>query len=429
MSKFVIQIEGEAMLLNKVIFTKRPVIESHKKFATLKSVVSRVGRIDTYLRIATSLLIGLMMNAFIPVNANAADHIKVTREFFLENNAVKAITRTHDGGYVIAGYSTATRVDTSGKVIWRYASKKLKSDFHSVTTLPDDSVILCGESEAEKTPGHGLRTFGLLTRVDKTGTVVSDNLISPNDNQNHSLNSLNRCFPFEDGVAILGNTSAPVWGNPGFDWLVMLDDKGIQKSEKLSHDIGFEKILTMSDHSFVTHTHTALAGSFIANRVSRVDSSSTVKATRIISDWSFPVQAVVGDRAIRLLTGDRMGIKSLEILNDKLETSNQTKLSVDLIAPIRAYALPDRSMMLFGSEASGNNSSTASMEWISPDLAHNESYIFEPRYSSEICDVIPTGTQGEFVVVRRVWPFHNFLNVFGAEEKREGIVLTFVQVK
>ena len=84
------------------------------------------------------------------------------------------------------------------------------------------------------------------------------------------------------------------------------------------------------------------------------------------------------------------------------------------------------SLLMFGRQEVSHNVSSASMEWISSDLAQKESFVFEPHSAFEVGDAIPTGKPGEFVAVRKVIPDDRF---FGNHEKREGIVLSFVQVR
>jgi hypothetical protein len=370
--------------------------------------------------------------------ATAADHINVTREVIIENSAgitPETIVRTHDGGYVVAGYTIrawAARLDGAGNVLWRFARSNApnsKSYFHGAAMLPDDSMILCGEVKTDNS--DGLHIFGLLTHIDKLGHVVSERLVSPNDGKAHGSTYLRRCMPFEGGVVALGTTSSPVWETPNPGWLVGLDAKGNAKWEKQVPELGglAQPVVTMTDHSFASHTTSMPSepGAISANRISTIDVNGALKATRIISNWSFPVQSISDDRSIHLLTSDGRGVSSFETLNDTLTTISQTRLALDLLTPTRAYVLPDRSLMLFGYQESGSNSYTASMEWINPELAEKESYVFEPHFGAfKVADAVPTGQPGEFAVVRLAIKNDN---IIGSHEKRDGIVLNFVHVQ
>ena len=83
-----------------------------------------------------------------------AQHIVVAREVLLEPAHPNAIARAPDGGYVIAGYADysgwATKVDESGKVIWRHelAGSTVSpagggTEYRGITFLRDGTVLLC----------------------------------------------------------------------------------------------------------------------------------------------------------------------------------------------------------------------------------------------------------------------------------------------
>ncbi|MDE2117437.1 MAG: hypothetical protein KGJ19_02445, partial [Betaproteobacteria bacterium] len=82
------------------------------------------------------------------------------------------------------------------------------------------------------------------------------------------------------------------------------------------------------------------------------------------------------------------------------------------------YRLPDGSLFLVGSEYGEGN---AAMAWVSADLNKQETYIFKPEHASVIWDAISTGKPGEFVTARR--------SAISNQDKRQGVMLTFVQVK
>ena len=109
-----------------------------------------------------------------------AQHIVVDREILLEAAHPNAIARAPDGGYVIAGYADysawATKVDESGKVIWRHelAGSTVSlggggTEYRGITFLRDGTVLLCGSMDVSiPTPAsRGLKYRG--SRVAQCG--------------------------------------------------------------------------------------------------------------------------------------------------------------------------------------------------------------------------------------------------------------------
>jgi hypothetical protein len=81
--------------------------------------------------------------------------------------------------------------------------------------------------------------------------------------------------------------------------------------------------------------------------------------------------------------------------------------------------------VLFGGRPQGGNAFTASIAWVSPDLSQKQEFVFKPEFSSnEVADAIPTGTPGEFALIRPVLPA---IHSTSADDKRIGMALTFVQ--
>lgn len=363
------------------------------------------------------------MNTLAAPVANAADHIKVTKEILLEPAEPGAIVRTADGGYVLAGTTGkawATRIDATGKVLWRHNyMNQGKGRFHGAALLPDDSVILCGETEGEN-------VSGLLTHLDRAGKVISEQVLSPAGLSGNRISSLTNCLPFGDGVAVIGKTYSPTFSY----WLLTLDGKGKITSDKLSPDTGFETVLPLSDHSFVVHSL-----DLDHMLVSKIGPGSALQATRKMQKWSILLRPTVEDRSIRLLTLDDHEKAQVLHLDDKLATiehiDSQITPKTDSRYLKRAYIMPDRSLLLFGNQPVGHGllsgeAMSASIEWISPDMRHSESYVFEPELASYIVEgAMPTGVPGEFVAARKVVPQSQLL---GHDEKRDGLVLSFIQI-
>jgi hypothetical protein len=169
--------------------------------------------------------------------------------------------------------------------------------------------------------------------------------------------------------------------------------------------------------------------------VSKIGPGSALQATRKMQKWSILLRPTVEDHSIRLLTLDDHEKAQVLHLDDKLATiehiDSQITPKTDSRYLKRAYVMPDRSLLLFGNQPVGHGllsgeAMSASIEWISPDMRHSESYVFEPELASYIVEgAIPTGAPGEFVAARKVVPQSQLL---GHDEKRDGLVLSFIQI-
>ncbi|TXT25291.1 MAG: hypothetical protein FD134_1102 [Gallionellaceae bacterium] len=383
------------------------------------------------------------------IASGEASHIKVVREVALEIGRAPtphAMAQTKDGGYVIAGtvwVPWATRVDANGNVVWRYelsaynpsAPKEGNGHYNGAAVLQDDSAILCGEMALPPPPGKPSGgVAGMLTHLDKAGQVLNHQILYPNGDKSYVLSRLKKCVPWGDGVAVVGHVSRfpKQGGREDSFWLIALDGKGDIKWEKLISNPGdgvltgggtFKQIKVMSD------------GSLLLMASHPVNNAPSDKATRFDIEGN-----VVGEGIIPgSLTADRSTHPGsalylfTQTLIPKFDTSislwtldgdlaNAKKLTgkAEGIGTGVFYRLPDGSLFLVGSEYRGGN---AAMAWISADLNRQETYIFKPVHNSaEIDNALPTGKPGEFVTARRV-------SHVSDQEKRPGVVLTFVQVK
>src|ERR1700721_2516789 len=138
-------------------------------------------------RLRQSIAATLLISPF--ATPTLAQHIVVAREVLLEAAQPNAIAPAPDGGYVIAGYAGysawATKVDESGKVIWRHelAGSTVSpggggTEYRGITFLRDGTVLLCGSLDVSvPTPAsRGLKFsaeyLGLLTRLASRGVMM-----------------------------------------------------------------------------------------------------------------------------------------------------------------------------------------------------------------------------------------------------------------
>jgi hypothetical protein len=384
------------------------------------------------------LLIGLAMSW--PAWADATRHIEVTREVLLESGiAVRphAVTRTKDGGYVIAGGITdyipwATRTDADGNVQWRYTidedGKKKhipgvgRTEYRGVATFADDSSLLCGYKDIGK---QSQPLFvGMLTHIDKAGRVLSHQLIYPNGDQGHRLNYLDGCSSWGDGVAVVGHSTrfsgnAVPRRNEDFYWVLALDPKGKIKWEKvipggapgqlMSGGIP-EQVMVMSNQELL---FTAGSGEWTV-----IDRAGSITAQRVVGGTL--VRSVTVEPVLRVLKSVP-GV-TLLTLGKGLEEDEKISGNTKAISTNAAYVATDHSLVLFGQETDETNTSRSSIAWFSPDLKESEVLVFRRGASFWIDDAVPSGKTDEFVAVRQALSA-------GTDEKRLGVILAFVQVR
>jgi len=354
---------------------------------------------------------------------SSADHgIRLVREIALERGLVaqpKAIAVTHDGGYVVAGLvgthggAWAVRLAASGEVQWRHVVPNDSGrpgdqgpQYTGVAVLPDDSVVLCGYQQDLSV--DRFKIVGLLTRVDRTGKVLSKRTIEPTNGKAYALTYLRRAVVTADGALIYGTTNEYAADSVRQGWIVKIGADGDVKSEAMLPGAGglLGAIIGLSDGTLVLSTLAGLKQSGVANarRITRIDGGGLVKATRIISGDQLLMHSVLADLLVRLVPSSPRPA-SVRTLGDSLQDLDQRSGAALTILSKRAYYLPDGSALLFGAIPMGRNSSTAGVAWISSDLERKREYIFRPEFlSNEVTDAVPTGAAGEFAAVRPVVP-------------------------
>lgn len=389
------------------------------------------------------------MESLLLSNATAADHIKITREVFLEGGEPSALIQTREQGYVIVGKgfrapsdAWATRVDRDGNVQWRHvvrgaiAGPAEGATYTSAAMLQDDSAILCGYQWIED--GSRPNQAGLVTHIDKAGRVISERVVFPLDDKSYRLNYLLHCIPFGDGVVMFGTTSR-VWGDTAprhskeFGWIVALDAQGKVKWEKLTSGLEpsgrLESYLVLQNGDLI-----------VANNGPRpeppTEELDTTKMTRIDINGGFHeqrtalsnvvfVKPVTPDLHVRFMSGKQI-TASMTTWNARLQGVKRITGSIEAIVPKRAYILPDGSVSIFGYDHIEHNAGSASIQWLSADLNKQEKLLFQPTFASVwVADAVPTGKPAEFATIRQVLP--GVKHLIGPDEKRNGMVLTFVQ--
>lgn len=377
------------------------------------------------------------------INADEASHIKVVREVTLEIGRAPtphAMAQTKDGGYVIAGavwVPWATRVGANGNVVWRYelsaynpsAPKEGKGHYNGTAILSDDSAILCGEMglppSSEKRVGD---VVGMLTHLDKAGLVLSHQLLYPNGDKDYSLSRLDKCVPWGDGVAVVGHASRfPKQG--GIEesvWLIALDGNGSIKWEKTFSRARNSDVVVMPNQELLTLFGFERDGAIWEAEAIRLGKNGEIKSQRTNQVFGKLVTPIVAEPVLRQLSvSSHNQSAAVKTLSEQGEEMESVQFEFRPLSPEQIYLMPNHDFALFGTEygPKGGEGPSASITWLSADLRKSETFTFRNKsYSAGIADAMPTGKPGEFVTVRRAFEISK-------QDKRQAVVLTFVQVK
>ncbi|MHB1587870.1 MAG: hypothetical protein ACYCRH_08135 [Acidiferrobacteraceae bacterium] len=389
-----------------------------------------------------TLLLTLSLTA-LSACTRAATHITVTREVFLERGheiLPRALVRTHDGGYVIAGFSGtpwATRVNAAGQVQWRYRAPRVPlkagqvpgdSTYTGAVTLPDDSTLLCGY---EPRPDQPYSVRALLTRISPHGRVLSVQMPDPNHDPGYVLSYIQRCVRWDKGVAVIGSTTLFPKGSTQPDgenyvWLLKLDGQGKIQWEKLIPDryANFDPdqtLLTLSNGDLAIMTSLA--------HLRLVGPEGTVRAQRTIP-FGLVAPSTRPERAVHVLTGGKHVTPAWLTLGDHLQDTQVAPLAarpVEIIPYKKAYRLSNGALALFGytTPPEYGGMLLSSIAWISPDFGHKQIFTFKP-WSIWVADAVPTGKPGEFATVRQVGPMQRPGEAY--DRNQLGVVLAFVHI-
>lgn len=411
-------------------------------FAIALALVSVSGHCDWFSSITGMLgSKGKGMNA--NITADEASHIKIVREVILEIGRAPtphALAQTKDGGYVIAGsvwVPWATRVDANGNVVWRYelsaynpsAPKEGKGHYNSTAVLPDDSAIFCGEMELAPTPEKRVGDIvGMLTHLDKAGRLMSHQLLYPNSDKDYSLSRLDKCMSWGDGVAVVGHVShfPKQGGREDSFWLIALDGNGEIKWEKIIPKVRDGDAVVMPNQDLLIFSGFERNGTIWNAGSIRLDKNGEIKSQRTDQVFGKLVTPVVAEPVLRqFLSGYDNRPAALKTLSEQGEDMGLAKFEIRPLSPEQIYLMPDHALVFFGTEygAKGGESPSAGITWLSADLKNSETFTFRNKsYSAGIDDAVPTGKPGEFVTVRRAIEISH-------QDKRQGVVLAFVQVK
>lgn len=383
-------------------------------------------------------------------DAGSRRHVVVSREILLERGMATikptAVVKTPDNGYIITGQDMdlpwALRVDGKGTVIWHHRfGERLKlgyvSQYSGAVPLQDGSVVLCGTVDRQPPTTHDdfAQVFGLITRLDRRGAVVSQaQLTGGEKGQPYHLNYIDQCVKTTTGILAAGHTiiGPGLPDAPNFYWLIGLDGRGsvqwrrtipVQASEPglAASTGGIRALIPMIGGDFVLITYEGLA--------LRTSANGSVKNTGRMEILVRSVSSADGMR-FPLRSMREVGTARITNYDENLDSAGTAlRTHSDGLVRSAIFELNDHGLGVFGNVTSPIGTPSAAVSWISPDGDESETLVLEPppTYSSiKVAAAVPTGAPGEFATVRQKLAEPGGNND-EAWEVNTGVILSFVQ--
>jgi hypothetical protein len=329
---------------------------------------------------------------------------------------VDAVAKTRDG-FVVTGTGLAAWVvatDSQGVLLWRYndpnddtdhsiSQSVPQTEYHGAVSMANGNTLLCGGKY--KRGG----TDNLLTILDRDGKVVEKRTEVPNGEARLVYSGFYQCFPWRDGIVLLGSAND---GTHGYVWLLDLDGTGARRRQALMDNVPAAAAGTVAGPSFV-FTAWNSPDDF---RVIRSNEKGETIAKRIIAGEFIVQLRPVVERGKTWILIYREGKVTLYILDERLQDVQPPREIGGYFDPQagRGYVLADGSIVLFG------RSSNATIALIGEQGKTQAVGEFNPKYSSlSVSDAIPVSTD-EFVTVR---------GSVSQDPKDQGMVMSWVKIK
>jgi hypothetical protein len=365
------------------------------------------------LRLGTAAVAGSLVAC-----GNHGKSISVDREILIPDlkPRVDAIVRTRNGGFVVTGVGVAAwavATDGHGTPVWRFndpidsamdtgSESVPQSEFHGAVSLANGNTLLCGGKF------KGGQTENLLAILDRNGRLIEKRVELPNDDPRFVYSNFYRCFPWQDGILLLGNTND---GTHGYIWLVELDRNGAKKRQ------GFvDNEAAVAGDSVVSPSFVFTAWDSQDNfRVIRANEKGETIAKRVIAgEFIVQLRPMVESRQTSVIIY-HAGRASLYTLDERLQDARPPRdiANFDVLAGC-GYVLADTSIALFGRRPN------AAVAWIS---GNDKAYTMRPldsKYvSATVSDAVPISAD-QFVTVR---------GSVSQDPRDEGLVMSWVTIK
>jgi hypothetical protein len=346
------------------------------------------------------------------------DSITIDREVFIAGvqPRVDSIAKRPDGGFVVTGAGLAAWVvatDSQGNVLWRFsdpvdemnhsASQSVpQSEFHAAVPLANGNTLLCGG----KYISGG--TENLLVIFDRQGKVVDKRAEVPSDTTRFTYSNFHQCFPFQDGVLLLGSAND---GTHGYIWLVQLDGVGVNRRQALVTNVAPLAAGTVAGPSFVFTAWDSEDGF----RVIRSNEKGETIAKRVIAGEFIMQLRSVAETSRTSILIYRDGKATLYALDERLQDIQPPLQIQGYFDPQagRGYVLADGSIVLFGRRS---NAAIALISRQGRSLAIKS---FDPKYTSfAVTDAVPISAT-QFVTVR---------GSVSQDPKDQGLIMSWITI-
>jgi hypothetical protein len=245
--------------------------------------------------------------------------------------------------------------------------------------------------------------------LDRNGRLVERRIEVPNDDPSLRYSNFYQCFPWRDGILLVGNAND---GSHGYIWLVELDGNGAKRRQALMDNVPAVAAGAIVGPSFV-FTAWNSPDDF---RVIRANESGETIAKRVFAgEFIVQLRSVIETNNTSILMY-RAGKATLYALDERLQDAQPPKAIMGYFDPQagRGYVLADGSIVLFGR---GSNAAITLMSNQGKPLAIRE---FNPKYTSfSVSDAVPVSAD-EFVTVR---------GSVSQDPKDQGLVMSWVTIK
>jgi hypothetical protein len=408
------------------------------------------------------VLLRLLQLAIVAISSTAfAQEIakpKVVREVLLthQDDVINpwAVTKTNDGGFVIAGSAGlsawATKIDGAGNVAWNYVrglqdNVRGVAEFRGAVAMPDSTTYLCGWMPR---PPGSQAPAAMLTRLDAAGRLISEKFMTAQGIPDGG--TFADCVRWGDGIAVVGQIGRLV--RPAAQGvypiiersyrLLTLDAAGnVRWDVQIPIGVRFGAfsvgpLLAIGDSSLAFS-----ATDNLSSEVVRVSATGMVQKQKQISGAFQLIRPGGSDNAMRLwgrFAPKEPAAHSILTLNNELEEVGKVDQphAVNCFARV-VYRLADQSLALFGSTIEGGGSHfTSVIVHAGADLQSDQS-LEPPRIRSPFVDkgsiwaAGPRSADREFVAARSLAlrSDQNFDLSDGTPKTfRRGVAVDFIQI-
>lgn len=372
-----------------------------------------------------------------------------------------AITKTSDGGFIIAGSVSATKqgwvskISSQGKILWNYFRDLSEEDrqafagqltfhpqFRGIVSMPNGDTFVCGT--IPHNPSSRIPT-SVLTHLDPLGKLIGERFISgPKLGPITPRYSFDACLRWREMVIILGHGSIADGSMPPREntlfWLIAFDGAGNKVWERQIRTVGKNfvpdpdgfNLAAKDSNLFFTATDND------STEIVSVDMKGIVQAHRQIVGRFLTVQAPATEPGLSIFGSTPTGQNKSKLiisLSPNLEELGRIEgTRPDDFVPRAVYRMRDQSLAIFGSTIhSFGERLRSSIASIDPLLQKQKILTFENDGfvdSGYVSAVATANNSDEFVVVR---PFafverENMKSGNSDLQSKRGAVVNFIRV-